>query len=223
MKPLENRTVVITGALGGLGKTVCAVAESQGARVIRLDIAGEESLADSYAVDLTNADATRALIQSLGPFDSLVNLAGGFAMGTESWDASDEQWDLMFSLNVSTMRNAIKAAVPVLLEQQAGSIVNVGAFGAREGQGLMGAYCASKSVVMRLTETLAEELKTRGINVNAVLPTVIDTPANRAAMPDSDPADWVSPDDLASVICFLLSPAARAVHGALVPVRGLSE
>ena len=119
MKPLENHTVVITGALGGLGRTVCAVAESQGARVIRLDIAGEESLADSYAVDLTNADATRALIQSLGPFDSLVNLAGGFAMGTESWDASDEQWDLMFSLNVSTMRNAIKAAVPVLLEQQA--------------------------------------------------------------------------------------------------------
>ena len=222
MKLLENRTVVITGALGGLGKTVCAVAESQGARVIRLDIASDESLADSHAVDLTNADATRELIQSLGPFDSLVNLAGGFAMGTESWDASDEQWDLMFRLNVSTMRNAIKAAVPVLLEQQAGSIVNVGAFGAREGQGLMGAYCASKSVVMRLTETLAEELKTRGINVNAVLPTVIDTQANRAAMPDSDPAEWVFPDDLASVICFLLSPAARAVHGALVPVRGLS-
>ena len=83
-------------------------------------------------------------------------------MGIESWDASDEQWDLMFRLNVTTMRNAIKAAVPVLLEQQEGSIVNVGAFGAREGQGLMGAYCASKSVVMRLTETLAEELKNQG-------------------------------------------------------------
>ena len=149
-------------------------------------------------------------------------LAGGFAMGTESWDSSDEQWDLMFSLNVSTMRNAIRAAVPVLLEQQKGSIVNVGAFGAREGQGLMGAYCASKAVVMRLTETLAEELKTKGINVNAVLPTVIDTAANRSAMPENNPADWVSPDDLASVICFLLSPAAKAVHGALLPVRGLS-
>jgi len=156
---------------------------------IRLDIARDDSLADCHAVDLTNAEATRELVNNLGPFDSLVNLAGGFAMGIESWDASDEQWDLMFSLNVSTMRNAIRAAVPVLLEQQAGSIVNVGAFGAREGQGLMGAYCASKSVVMRLTETLAEELKTRGVNVNAVLPTVIDTPANRAAMPDSDPAE----------------------------------
>ena len=222
MKALENRTVVITGALGGLGRRVCAVAEAQGARVLRLDIARDESLTDSYAVDLTNADATFELIHSLGPFDGLINLAGGFAMGTESWDSSEDQWDLMFSLNVSTMRNAVKAAVPVLLERQGGSIVNVGAYGAREGQGLMGAYCASKSVVMRLTETLAEELKTKGINVNAVLPTVIDTAANRAAMPDAEPADWVSPDDLAAVICFLASPAARAVNGALIPVRGLS-
>lgn len=222
MNAMENRTVVITGALGGLGRRVCAAAESQGARVLRLDIARDESLADSYAVDLTNAGATLELINSLGPFDGLINLAGGFAMGTESWDLSEDQWDLMFSLNVSTMRNAIKAAVPVLLEQQKGSIVNVGAYAAREGQGLMGAYCASKSVVMRLTETLAEELKTKGINVNAVLPTVIDTPANRAAMPDADPAAWVSPDDLAAVICFLSSPAARAINGALIPVRGLS-
>ena len=222
MKALENSTVVITGALGGLGRRVCAVAEAQGARVLRLDIARDESLTNSYAVDLTNADATFELIQSLGPFDGLINLAGGFAMGTESWDSSEDQWDLMFSLNVSTMRNAVKAAVPVLLERQGGSIVNVGAYGAREGQGLMGAYCASKSVVMRLTETLAEELKTEGINVNAVLPTVIDTAANRAAMPDAEPADWVSPDDLAAVICFLSSPAARAVNGALIPVRGLS-
>lgn len=222
MKALENSTVVITGALGGLGRRVCAVAEAQGARVLRLDIARDESLTNSYAVDLTNADATFELIQSLGPFDGLINLAGGFAMGTESWDSSEDQWDLMFSLNVSTMRNAVKAAVPVLLERQGGSIVNVGAYGAREGQGLMGAYCASKSVVMRLTETLAEELKTKGINVNAVLPTVIDTAANRAAMPDAEPADWVSPDDLAAVICFLASPAARAVNGALIPVRGLS-
>ena len=222
MKALENRTVVITGALGGLGRRVCAVAEAQGARVLRLDIARDESLTNSYAVDLTNADATFELIQSLGPFDGLINLAGGFAMGTESWDSSEDQWDLMFSLNVSTMRNAVKAAVPVLLERQGGSIVNVGAYGAREGQGLMGAYCASKSVVMRLTETLAEELKTKGINVNAVLPTVIDTAANRAAMPDAEPADWVSPDDLAAVICFLSSPAARAINGALIPVRGLS-
>jgi NAD(P)-dependent dehydrogenase (short-subunit alcohol dehydrogenase family) len=142
-------------------------------------------------------------------------------MGSESWQEGDEDWDLMFKLNVATMRSAIKSAVPHLLDS-GGAIVNVGAYGAREGQGLMGAYCASKSVVMRLTETLAEELKGKGINVNAVLPTIIDTPANRDAMPDADPADWVAPEDLANVICFLLSPAAKAVHGALVPVRGLS-
>ena len=89
MKPLENRTVVITGALGGLGRAVCAVVESQGARVIRMDIARDKSLPDCHVVDLTNADATRESIQSFGPFDSLVNLAGGFAMGTKSWDSSD--------------------------------------------------------------------------------------------------------------------------------------
>lgn len=94
MKALENSTVVITGALGGLGRRVCAVAEAQGARVLRLDIARDESLTNSYAVDLTNADATFELIQSLGPFDGLINLAGGFAMGTESWDSSEDQWDL---------------------------------------------------------------------------------------------------------------------------------
>ncbi len=90
-----------------------------------------------------------------------------------------------------------------MLEQQGGRIVNVGAYGAREGQGLMGAYCASKSVVIRLTETLAEGLKEKNINVNAVLPTIIDTPANRGAMPDADPATWVAPADLTNVICFL--------------------
>ena len=222
MKPLQNRTVVVTGALGALGREVCAVAESQGARIVRLDIVDDSDMADSHAVDLTDLGATRRCFSEIGPFDALVNLAGGFAMGLESWDASDEQWELMFKLNVATMRNAVKAAVPHLLDQQGGSIVNVGAYGAREGQGLMGAYCASKSVVMRLTETLAEELRGKGINVNAVLPSIIDTPANRAAMPDADPADWVSPADLGNVICFLSSPAAAAVHGALLPVRGLS-
>lgn len=222
MTLLYKKTLLVTGALGGLGRAVCSVAESEGARVLRLDMTHDDRDPDSYAVDLTDLEATRACIEGLGPFDGLVNLAGGFAMGSDSWGEGDDEWDQMFRLNVTTLRNAITAAVPVLLHRSGGSIVNVGAYGAREGQGLMGAYCASKSVVMRLTESLAEELKTKGINVNAVLPTIIDTPANRTAMPDADPAAWVAPEDLASVICFLLSPAARAVHGALVPVRGLS-
>jgi NAD(P)-dependent dehydrogenase (short-subunit alcohol dehydrogenase family) len=221
MKLLEKTTIVVTGAMGSLGQEVCAVAGAQGARVIRLDIANNNAHDDCHALDLTDPAATQKFFSEIEPFDALVNLAGGFAMGLESWEASDKDWDLMFKLNVTTMRNGVKAAVPRLLERGGGRIVNVGAYGAREGQGLMGAYCASKNVVMRLTETLAEELKGKGINVNAVLPTIIDNPANRAAMPEADPATWVSPRELANVICFLSSPAASAVHGALLPVRGL--
>ena len=116
----------------------------------------------------------------------------------------------------------LSIAVPRLLARTRGSIVNIGAYGALQGQADMSAYCASKSTVMRITESLANEVRGQGINVNAVLPTVIDTPANRAGMPDTDPSLWVDPGDLANVICFLGSDAARAVHGALVPVRGLS-
>jgi len=223
MKNLDNKTVVVTGALGGLGRAVCAVAEKQGAKVISLDITANPENDQSHAVDLTDLEATQKRFDAIGSIDSLVNLAGGFAMGTESWQTSDQEWEQMLHLNVMTVRNAVKAAVPKFLAQQhGGSIVNVGAYAALQGQGLMGAYTASKSVVMRLTETLAEELKGHGINVNAVLPTVIDTPSNRDAMPDVDPATWVAPEDLANVICFLISPRANAVHGALIPVRGLS-
>ena len=218
---LQGKTVVVTGANGTLGQAVCARAQELGAEVIRLDLQFGEPGDDRHAVDLTDLDATRACFESLGSFDALFNLAGGFAMGAAAADESDEQWDLMFKLNVATLRNAVKAAVPHLLASS-GAIVNVGAYGAREGQALMSAYVASKSVVMRLTESLANELREQGVNVNAVLPTVIDTPPNRNAMPDADPADWVAPTDLANVICFLASDAARAVHGALVPVRGLS-
>ncbi|MCB1844433.1 MAG: SDR family NAD(P)-dependent oxidoreductase [Halioglobus sp.] len=219
---LENRTILVTGANGALGKVVCTVAEAQGARVLRLDIACTDEAQDSYAIDLTDLAATKALLDDIGPFDGVFNLAGGFAMGASAWEHSDDDWQRLFALNVTTLRNMLKAAVPLLLKQGGGSIVNVGAYGAREGQAQMSAYCASKSVVMRLTESLANELRHKGINVNAVLPTVIDTPANRAGMPDADFSEWVSTEDLANVICFLGSRAAAAVHGALLPVRGLS-
>jgi NAD(P)-dependent dehydrogenase (short-subunit alcohol dehydrogenase family) len=121
---------------------------------------------------------------------------------------------------VDTLRNSLQAVVPGMVERGRGSIVNVGAMAALKGQAKMSAYVASKSVVLRLTESLSAEVRDRGVNVNAVLPSIIDTPANRAAMPDADFSRWVSPDDLANVICFLASDAARAVHGALVPVTG---
>jgi NAD(P)-dependent dehydrogenase (short-subunit alcohol dehydrogenase family) len=111
--------------------------------------------------------------------------------------------------------------VPKLRERDHASIVNIGALGALSGQAAMSAYCAAKSTVMRLTESLSEELKSDGINVNAVLPSIIDTQPNREAMPDADFDTWVSPAQLAEVICFLASERARAIHGALLPVKGL--
>ena len=118
--------------------------------------------------------------------------------------------------------NVIEAVVPKMQARGRGAIVNVGAMSAREGQANMGAYISAKSTIMRLTESMAKELKHEGINVNAVLPNIIDTPANRAGMPDQDFKSWVSPESLANVMCFLASDSAAAVHGALVPVSGLS-
>jgi NAD(P)-dependent dehydrogenase (short-subunit alcohol dehydrogenase family) len=219
---LSGRTIIVTGANGALGSKICEVAENFGARTIRLDLAFRGKADNCHEIDLTDQAATAELLAGLGEFHAVFNIAGGFAMGTQAHAPDDDEWDRMFALNVTTVRNMVKAAVPLLLSRGGGSIVNVGAYGAREGQADMSAYCASKSVVMRLTESLANELRGKGVNVNAVLPTVIDTPANRAGMPDADPAEWVSTEDLANVVCFLGSPAAKAVHGALVPVRGLS-
>ncbi|QFU75573.1 SDR family oxidoreductase [Halioglobus maricola] len=220
---LENKRLVITGAAGSLGKAAASVARNHGAEVIGLDIVESAEIPGGsyHQVDLLNRDATREVISSLGSFDAVLNIAGGFAMGMEAAEASDEQWDWMFRINVETLRNTVMAAVPVL-KQQRGAIVNVGALGALSGQAGMSAYGCAKSSVMRLTESLSEELKADGINVNAVLPSIIDTPPNREGMPDADFSSWVTPEKLAEVMCFLASDAASAVHGALLPVKGLA-
>ena len=226
---LTGKNVVITGANGGLGRTVAETARSLGASLVLLDVAfAAEQLQQSepgvkrMVVDLGDASATRECFSKIDRVDAVFNLAGGFAMGPTVYESTDEEWDFLFKMNVSTMHNVIRAAVPKMITQGRGAIVNVGALGALKGAGNMGTYCATKSVVMRLTESLSAEVKHQGINVNAVLPNVIDTPRNRADMPDADPSQWVAPQDLANVICFLASDAARAVHGALVPVAGLA-
>lgn len=231
MTNLAGKTVVITGANGGLGKTVADTARGYGARLVLLDVSfSAEQLAQNtdkaaeirrFNVDLSNAAATRACFDQIGAFDAVFNLAGGFTMGPTVYETTDEEWDFLFKMNVGTMHNVVRAAVPKLLAQGRGAIVNVGALGALKGAGFMGAYCASKSVVMRLTESLSEEVKHKGVNVNAVLPSLIDTPRNRADMPDADFSKWLAPADLSNVICFLASDAARAVHGALIPVAAL--
>ncbi|MEO8117926.1 MAG: SDR family oxidoreductase, partial [Rhodoferax sp.] len=154
--------------------------------------------------------------------DVLCNLAGGFRMGEALHETSDSTWDFLQDINVRTLLNMVRAVVPHMLESGGGKIVNIGAFAAQKGAAQMGAYGAAKSSVMRLTEAMAAELREKNINVNCVLPTIIDTPENRAAMPDADPSRWVAAKDLASVIVFLTSDAARAVHGATLPVTGLS-
>ena len=221
---LENLRVVITGVCGSLGQATAEKARQSGAHVIGLDIVDTDSAAntDEYRqVDLMNRNATLACFSSLGKVDVLVNIAGGFAMGEDAFATSSEQWDWMFRINVDTMRNATMGAVPLLQAQGGGAIVNIGALGALSGQAAMSAYCCAKSSVMKLTESLSAELRHQGINVNAVLPSIIDTPPNRQGMPDADFSQWVTPAQLADVICFLASDAASAIHGALIPVRGL--
>jgi NAD(P)-dependent dehydrogenase (short-subunit alcohol dehydrogenase family) len=224
---LNKKNVLITGANGALGRAAATQALEYGADIVLVDLADrcqvENFEMHKYLqLDLTDKEAVISAASALGKIDVVFNIAGGFDMGTPVHNTPDSQWDFLFNLNVLTLRNIVSAIVPKMLVQGSGSIVNVGAIGALVGGAEMGSYCASKSVVMRLTESLSAELKHKGINVNAVLPSVIDTPANRSSMPDSDPSQWVAPKDLANVMCFLGSDAARAVHGALVPVAGLS-
>jgi len=220
---LDGRTIVVTGALGVLGRAVAAAAEAAGARVARLDAAkpgvGGELVFEG--LDLTDEAATAAAMaevaRACGGIDGLANIAGGFVWRTVA-ESPAPVWEQMFRINVLTAVAASRAAAPFLKASGHGAIVNVGAgAGARAAAG-MAPYAASKSGVARLTEALAEELAADGVRVNAVLPSIIDTPANRSDMPKADFSTWVRPDDIAGVIVFLLSDAAAAVTGAAVPV-----
>lgn len=230
---MSDRIFAVTGAFGVLGSAVARAAAETGARVALIDRTMEaprgltEACGDRAftmgGVDLTEPGMARATINAVherfGRLDALVNVAGGFAWQTlEEGDA--ETWDRLHALNVKTCANASRAAIPFLKASPAGRIVNVGAAGAVKAAAGMGAYAASKAGVHRLTESLAEELKDSGVTVNAVLPSIIDTPANRADMPKADFGKWVSPESLATVILFLASEAAGDVTGALLPVTG---
>jgi len=224
---LSGKVIAITGGFGALGDAVRASLQAQGAKVALIDVApdkGGEGDLRLGGVDITQIEAARAAVaeigEKLGAIDGLVNVAGGFRWETLE-DGDLGTWDLMYTMNVRTAATMCKAVVPALKARGAGRIVNIGANGAvKAGMG-MGSYAASKSGVAKLTEALAEELKGSGITVNAVLPSIIDTPANRRDMADADFSKWVAPADLAAVIAFLLSDHARAVTGALVPVTHL--
>ena len=221
-----SRVIAITGGHGVLGRAVLEAALSDGLEVAIIDRtrgqATPEGVLDLGGVDLTDATAAdrtmAAAVERFGRLDALLNIAGGFV-----WQTVDDPapaWSRMFALNLSTAVNACRAALPYLKASPDGRIVNVGANGALKAAAGMGAYAASKSGVHRLTESLADELKTTAVTVNAVLPSILDTEQNRKDMPDADPARWVQPADLARVMLFLASPESRAVTGALIPVTG---
>lgn len=224
-----SRTIVVTGAGGALGAEVARAAAERGAVVAMIDMSdippdrGPQGAGHlRLSVDLADFDSARRAMDEIkaktGRLDALINVAGGFRWQTLA-DGELDAWDALFRINLKTAATACKAALPHLLASGAGRIVNVGALAATKAGAGMGAYAASKAGVAKLTESLAEELKGR-VTVNAVLPSIIDTPANRADMPDADFTKWVAPRDLAAVILFLASEEARAVTGALVPVSG---
>lgn len=221
-----TRTLVITGGHGALGRAVVETARADGLNVAVIDhasgLAVPEGAMEVGGVDLTDPAAAAAAIKAVadrfGRIDALLNIAGGFVWQTT--DDAEPAWDRMFALNLKTALNASRAALPWLKRSDEGRIVNVGANAALKSAAGMGAYAASKAGVHRLTESLAEELKTTSVTVNAVLPSILDTPQNRADMPDADPSKWVRPADLARVMLFLASPESRAITGALVPVTG---
>jgi NAD(P)-dependent dehydrogenase (short-subunit alcohol dehydrogenase family) len=224
---MDGKVIVVTGASGALGKVVAAAALARGARVAGVDhaasqVAATPSRIELGGVDLTDAAQAKKAIDAaashFGRLDALINIAGGFAFETVA-EGDPKTWQRMYALNVHTALNASRSAIPHLVASGAGRIVNVGAMGALQAGAGMGAYAASKAGVHRLTEALAAEWKGQ-ITVNAVLPSIIDTAANRASMPNADFGKWVTPEELANVILFLASDAASAVTGALLPVSG---
>ncbi len=225
-----TRSIIVTGGFGILGQAVAQAFAAAGDKVARIDFAAAPREAipgglDLGGVDLTDAAVTSTaldkVIAAQGGIDVLVNIAGGFIWETLE-GGSLQSWAKMQAMNLTSNATITQLALPNLVKGSTKShgsrIINIGAGAAiKAGMG-MGAYAAAKSGVHRLTEALAEELAGRGVTVNAVLPSIIDTPANRADMPDADFLGWVQPAAIADVILFLASPAARAITGALIPV-----
>src|ERR1700738_5567030 len=224
---MDGKVVVVTGASGSHGRVVAELALARGPKVAGVDHAASQMPATANRIELGGCDlsdpaqakkAIDAVASHFGKCDALINIAGGFAFEAIA-EGDPRTWQRMYALNVLTALNASRSALPYLAACPSGRIVNIGAMGALQAGAGMGPYAASKAGVHRLTEALAAEWKGK-ITVNAVLPSTIDTPANRASMPKADFGKWVTPQELADVILFLASDAASAVTGALLPVSG---
>lgn len=237
MFDFSDRVVMVTGAAGNLGNATARAFMDAGARLILVD-RRQDVLEERYpelqddgshvfaGVDLTDEGAVEGMVyemvQHVERIDVLVNIAGGFRSGTPVHETSLDTWAFMMGLNARTVLVTARAVVPHMLQQKWGKIISVASRAALKGGANAAAYAASKSAVMRLTESMSAELKQSGINVNCIIPGTIDTPQNRGAMPGADFEKWVQPAALADVILFLASAQARSVHGACVPVYGLT-
>jgi NAD(P)-dependent dehydrogenase (short-subunit alcohol dehydrogenase family) len=226
---LSGKILAVTGSDGALGQAVAEVLSGYGAKLALLShstaFRGPLPAGTLHfgGVDLTLEEAGRSvmdrLVKAAGRLDGLVNIAGGFGFGKFAGGTLDI-WDAMYRTNLRTAVVSCQAALPYLLQAGGGRIVNVGSAAAGKATAGMGAYAASKAGVAKLTEALADELKDQGITVNAVLPSILDTPKNRIDMPKADFTRWVTPAEAAEVVAFLISDQARAITGALIPVGG---
>jgi len=234
MGNVSDRVVVITGAAGALGSVAARMFFEKGDVLALLD-KNEDVLDRKWHAaeqviclhtELTLASSVKSSVRSImgrfGRIDALINIAGGFSMGEPVHESSEEAWDKMLQLNAKSVFLMCREVLPIMRKQKMGHIVNVSAKSALQGASYVAPYVISKSAVIRLTECLSEENRGEGVHVNCVLPSIIDTPANRKDMPDADFSGWVAPEAIVDVIMFLVSPASRAVNGASIPVYGLS-
>jgi NAD(P)-dependent dehydrogenase (short-subunit alcohol dehydrogenase family) len=238
MIDLSDQVVVITGAAGNLGRATAFAFHAAGAKLALIDrrrkdihaVFGDEIPEGEYcypvSTDLMDEESVAQMASSIwkrfGRIDVLVNIAGGFAMGTPVSETPLSTWDFMLNLNARTVFLVSRALIPHMMEQNAGKIVSLAARAALAGKANMAPYIVSKSAVVRLTESMAAEMQDHNINVNCVLPGTIDTPRNREENPDADFSKWVTPQAIADVILFLSSNGARAINGASIPVYGRS-
>lgn len=238
MSEFQEKIVMITGASGNLGGAVSDYFYAEGAKLVLLDrhqellhnrfpnLVGDPDCMMVANVDLMDGEAVKTavsqIIDDYGRIDVLVHTVGGFSSGTAVFETERKTFDFMLNINAGTLFNINSAVLPHMVSQGAGKIINIGARTSHQGKKNMAAYSAAKAAVLRMTESISAEVKHQGVNVNCVLPGTIDTPENRESMPDANFSQWVKPASLADVIGFLCSEAARDIHGAAIPVYGLT-
>jgi NAD(P)-dependent dehydrogenase (short-subunit alcohol dehydrogenase family) len=227
----SGKVVLIAGGTGGLGKAVSRAFLEEDARVIvtyrnpgEFAALGTNSLLEGYAVDVTDESATGAFIDSViakyGRLDAMVNTVGGYTGGVKLWEMDTKVFDRMLALNLRSGLLLSRAVIPAMLRAGRGAIVNVASKAAFEHAAGNAAYAASKAGALAMMDSLAQELRGTGVRVNSILPDIIDTEANRKAMPRADFTKWPKPEDIARVILFLCSDEAKVIHGAALPVYG---